>query len=65
MSFFFTKSGKIAKESHQQKTDMHTIHICIGGNHIIVISQIIIIFFNIQGMLQEVKLFVLIYNFFG
>src|SRR6478672_3326017 len=44
---------------------MHSIHISIGCNYNIIVSQAFIAFFNIKCMLQEVELFIFIHYFFG
>jgi hypothetical protein len=42
---------------------VHTIHIGIGSNYNVIVTQPFIPFFNIQCVLQQVELFVLIHHF--
>ena len=39
---------------------MHAIHIRIGGEHYFVIAQVVHAILNVQGMLEQIELFVFI-----
>src|SRR5690606_13206365 len=64
-----TVSHQIRKEleevSHDQQPDVHAIHIRIGGNYNLAIPKAIDSVFDIQGVLQKVKLLIFIHDLLG
>ena len=44
---------------------MHTIHIRIGGDDYLIVSQVIQILFNVEGMLEQIEFFIFINHLFG
>ena len=44
---------------------MHAIHIGIGGNNYLVVTESFDTIFYVQCCLKQVELFVLVYNFFS
>jgi hypothetical protein len=62
---FHQVGEKLQKEGHQQQADVHAIHVGISGYHNVVIAQVVNTILNIQGVLQQVKLFVFVHYFFS
>ena len=53
------------EESHKQHTDMHSIDVGIGCYNHIVVSQIVHILVYVQGIVQQVQLFIAINELFA
>ena len=51
---------ELEEERDHEQTDVHPIHIGIGGQNDVLVTQVIDAFFNVQRRLEEVKLLVLI-----
>ena len=65
MAFLHQLWKKLQEESKHQKSDMHTIHIGIGSNNHLVVSEVIEAVLDIESRLQAVEFLVFIYHFFG
>src|SRR5690606_20873365 len=55
---------KLQKEGDQQQTDVHTVHVGIGGDHDVVVPQVFKAFLDVQRRLQQVEFFIFVNNFF-
>lgn len=51
---------KLQEKGHQQQTDMHPVHIGIGRNDNLVVTQVIHILLNVECSLQQIELFILV-----
>ena len=56
---------ELQEEGKQQQADMHSVHICIGGNHHVFVTQSIQSILYIQRRLEQVKLLIFVNNLFG
>jgi hypothetical protein len=56
---------ELKKESEHQQTDVHTVHIGIGGYYHLIISQPLQSFLNVEGRLQQVEFQILINHHTG
>ena len=65
MTFLYQVGEELEEEGNHQQTDVHTVHIGIGGHDYLIISESVEPFFNVQGSLQEVELFVLVDHLLG
>ena len=62
---FLYQVGKNCRKKVIISRRMHTVHIGIGGHDYLIISESVEPFFNVQGSLQEVELFVLVDHLLG
>lgn len=53
---------ELQEEGHQQQADVHAIDIGIGGDHDLVVPQVVHILLDVERRLQQVELLVLIYD---
>ena len=65
VAFLDEVGEELQEECQHQQTDMHTVHIGIGGDDDFVITQFIEAVFDIEGRLKAVELFVLIHHRFA
>jgi hypothetical protein len=56
---------KLQEKRDEQQADVHSVHIGIGCNNNLVVTQIVNAFFNVQRCLQQVEFFVFVNHFFG
>ena len=56
---------ELQEEGDQQQADVHAIHIGIGRNDHLVITESIQAILDVQSGLQQVELLVLIHNLLG
>ena len=65
MSFLDQIGEELQEEREHQQTDVHTIHIGIGGDDDFVVPQFIESVLYVQSGLQTVELFVLVHHGFA
>ena len=51
---------ELEEETHHQQSNVHTVHIGIGGDDDFVVAQVVDALLNVERRLQEVELLVLI-----
>ena len=54
---------KLKKESNEQKTDMHPVHIRIRRDDDLIVAQVLQIILNSQGRLNQIEFLVFINDF--
>ena len=62
MSLLDHVGEELKEEREQQQTYVHAVHIGIGGDYDVVISQSVDTLLDVQGRLQQVELVILIEN---
>ena len=65
MAFLDQIREELQEESQHQQTDVHSVHIRIGGDDDFVVTQVIQALLDVKGRLQAVELLVFIDHFFG
>ena len=56
---------ELEEEGEHQQADVHAVDIGISGDDDVVVAQILDIFVDVQGGLQQIELFVLVTHFLG
>ena len=56
---------ELEEEGEHQQADVHSVHIGIGGDDDVVVSQVLDVLVDVQGGLQQVELLVLVAHFLG
>src|SRR5690606_19236228 len=51
---------KLQEEGDHQQTDVHAVHIRIGGEDDVIVTQVVKIFLDVQRMLQKIELLVFV-----
>ena len=65
MPFLHQIGEELQEKSQHQQTDMHAVHISIGGDNHFVVPEIVQTFLYVQRRLQTVEFLILIHHFLG
>ena len=65
MPFLHQFGEELQEEREHQQANMHAVHIGIGSDNHLVVSELIESFFDIERRLQAVELLVFIHHFLG
>ena len=56
---------ELQEERHQQKANVHTVHISIGRDDDFVVTQVLETVFDVERVLQQVEFFVFVHDLLG
>ena len=65
MLLFHQLGEELQEEGHQQKTNVHTVHIGIGRDNHLVVAEVLETVFDIESVLQQVEFFVFVHHLLG